>query len=122
MIGKKISKGADRAFSRAPLFFPGLTGGEPACRRLFGVAILCIGLALTGCASQPPVSGGEVPGFFMGFLHGFIIVFSLIGSIFTDVRIYAFPNSGFWYDLGFFLGASAFLGGGGAGAKNVRRG
>lgn len=57
----------------------------------------------------------------MGFLHGFIIVFSLIGSIFTDVRIYAFPNSGFWYDLGFFLGASAFLGGGGAGAKNVRR-
>lgn len=123
MTGKEIRKGADvGAFFRAPLFFPRLTS-DGRLWRLFGLLILCIGMMLTGCASQPPpVSVGEVPGFFMGFLHGFIIVFSLIGSIFTDVRIYAFPNSGFWYDLGFFLGASAFLGGGGAGAKNVRRG
>jgi hypothetical protein len=46
----------------------------------------------------------------MGFWHGLTILFSLIGSIFTDVRIYAFPNSGGWYDLGFFLGSALFLG------------
>jgi hypothetical protein len=39
------------------------------------------------------------------------------GSIFTDVRIYAFPNSGGWYDFGFFLGAASFFGGGGASAR-----
>jgi len=41
--------------------------------------------------------------------HGFIIVFSLITSLFTDIRIYAFPNSGGWYDYGFFIGVAAFL-------------
>jgi hypothetical protein len=49
--------------------------------------------------------------------HGFIVVFSLIASIFTDARVYAFPNSGFWYDVGFVLGAYGFLGGSAAGAR-----
>jgi hypothetical protein len=53
----------------------------------------------------------DPPGFWRGLLHGFTILFSLIASIFTDHRIYAYPNAGGWYDLGFFLGASAFLGG-----------
>jgi hypothetical protein len=74
-------------------------------------------LLLTACATQPPPQGGSPPGFFVGLLHGFIILFSFIASLFTDFRIYAFPNSGGWYDLGFLLGAMAFLGGGGAGAK-----
>jgi hypothetical protein len=47
-------------------------------------------------------------------LHGFTICFSFVGSIFMDVRIYAFPNSGFFYDLGYLIGAALFLGGGGA--------
>ena len=41
-------------------------------------------------------------------------LFSFIGSLFTDARIYAFPNSGVWYDFGYLIGASLFLGGGGA--------
>jgi len=44
------------------------------------------------------------PGFWMGLLHGFIVPGSLIASIWNDVRIYAFPNNGGWYDLGFTLG------------------
>jgi len=54
-----------------------------------------------------------LPGFWSGLLHGFLIVFSFIGSLFTDVRIYSFPNSGGWYDFGYVLGAAMFLGGGG---------
>ena len=50
----------------------------------------------------------------MGFVHGFISLSSLIGSIFWDIRVYAFPNSGGWYDFGFVLGAMIFFGGGGA--------
>ena len=88
-----------------------------ATRRTWSIAV---GLAalLSGCAHQPPPLPIDSPGFFAGFLHGFLVLFSLVGSIFGGVRIYAFPNSGFWYDLGFFIGASAFLGGG---ARSARR-
>ena len=74
-------------------------------------------LLIASCASQPAPDVYDPPGFLSGLLHGFLMLFSLIGSIFTDVRIYAFPNSGGWYDFGFFLGAASFLGGGGASAR-----
>lgn len=74
---------------------------------------------LAGCATQPASSQAatEPMSFLMGLIHGFCIVFSLIGSFFTDVRIYAFPNSGGWYDIGYVVGASMFLGGSGASAR-----
>lgn len=74
-------------------------------------------LFLAGCATQPSVATDDPPGFLMGLLHGFLCFFSLIGSLFTEVRIYAFPNTGFWYDLGYFFGASAFLGGSHSGMR-----
>jgi hypothetical protein len=75
---------------------------------------------LAGCATQPAPSAPQVPGFFSGLLHGFLIFFTLIGSIFTDYRIYAYPNSGGWYDFGYFLGACAFLGGGSQARRKKR--
>ena len=51
------------------------------------------------------------PGFLMGLVHGFISLFSLLGSLFLDIRIYGFPNSGAGYDVGFVLGAALFYGG-----------
>jgi hypothetical protein len=79
-------------------------------------AFSCLVL-LGSCAYQPEPAADNPPGFFAGIFQGFLILFSLIGSIFSDIRIYSFPNSGGWYDLGYFLGASAFLGGGGATAR-----
>ena len=69
-------------------------------------------LLVAGCAHQPPAPGSDLPGFFLGLLQGYISLFSLIGSLFFEVRIYAFPNSGWWYDLGFILGVMAFYGSG----------
>lgn len=70
-------------------------------------------LLLASCAHQPPPSvGAPVPGFLLGLLHGYISLFSLIASLFTTVRIYEYPNSGFFYDLGFVVGALAFYGSG----------
>jgi hypothetical protein len=74
-------------------------------------------LLLAACATQPPPEVASPPGFLSGLLHGFLILFSFIASLFTDYRIYAYPNSGGWYDFGYLLGAMAFLGGSGAGAK-----
>jgi hypothetical protein len=80
------------------------------------LAFCAVAFAMAGCAHQPAPSASGLPGFWSGLLHGFLILFSLIGSLFTDVRIYNFPNSGCWYDFGFFLGAALFLGAAGASA------
>jgi hypothetical protein len=79
-------------------------------------SVCIIVLAISGCAHQPQPSAFEPPGFWFGLLHGFLILFSFVGSLFTDVRIYALPNSGGWYDFGYLIGAAVFLGGGGASA------
>jgi hypothetical protein len=91
---------------------------QPRSHRI--TAFFCFSVAalvVSSCAYQPEPSAYDPPGFWMGLLHGFFIPFSFIGSLFADVRIYAFPNSGIWYDFGFLLGASTFLGGGGASAS-----
>jgi hypothetical protein len=84
---------------------------------VLAVAIL-LTLGLSGCAHQPigTFSPGA-PGFWLGLLHGVIAPISLIGSFFADHRIYAIPNSGVLYDLGFLLGLSAWGGGGAYSAR-----
>lgn len=73
--------------------------------------ILAFPLVLAACATQPYPDSYDPPGFFMGLWHGFIIFFALIGHIFdSSIRIYAFPNSGGWYDFGFFLGIGSWTG------------
>lgn len=75
---------------------------------------------LSSCAYQPfPSLSDTVPGFFMGILHGVILPFAFIGSIFTECRIYAFPNSGFFYDFGYLIGVSLMFGGGGASSGRI---
>jgi hypothetical protein len=88
--------------------------GKRGCVRLF--MIVAVTLALGACATQPRPETFDPPGFFSGLLHGFLIVFSFVASLFRDVRIYNFPNSGVWYDFGYLIGASLFLGGSGAAA------
>lgn len=79
--------------------------------------IMALVPAVVGCATQPHPASAGLPGFFSGLLHGFIMPFSLIASLFADVRIYNFPNAGRWYDFGFVIGAMMFFGGGGAAGK-----
>lgn len=86
-------------------------------RVLSFLTVIAMALVVASCATQPRPEAYDPPGFFSGLLHGLLILFSFIGSLFTDVRIYAFPNSGGWYDFGYVIGASIFLGGGGASAS-----
>lgn len=73
--------------------------------------LLALAAGLGGCAYVAPVSTPE-PGFLLGLLHGFISFFTMILSFFTEVQMYASPNTGSWYDAGFVLGAILFYGGG----------
>lgn len=73
--------------------------------------ILMLGLVLAACATQPTVRAFDPPGFFMGLIHGVVALPALIGSIFLDIRVYAFPNSGGGYDFGYILGILVSVGG-----------
>jgi hypothetical protein len=69
-------------------------------------------LLATGCAATQAGSAhaAHAPGFWFGLWHGFIFPVAWVISLFTDkVAIYAVPNSGGWYDFGFFIGI-VFLG------------
>lgn len=91
-------------------------------KQLCFAAVIGCALLLVSCANQPAPDTFDAPGFFSGFWNGFTIFFSLIGHLFSDsIRIYAFPNSGGWYDFGYFLGVSsicAMIFGGGTAAAN----
>ncbi len=74
------------------------------------LVIVALSSVMASCATQPTMATREAPGFLLGLVNGFLIVFAFIGSLFWDTRIYAFPNSGRWYDAGFVLGAAIFFG------------
>jgi hypothetical protein len=82
-------------------------------RRYARIGILLIlGVGtLAACATQPIPDAYQPPGFLFGFIHGLISPFALIAELFTDVRVYAFPNSGGWYDFGFMAGIFVWAGG-----------
>ncbi len=84
---------------------------------MFVILIIAAAFFATSCATQTMELVSNPPGFLKGLLHGFIVLFSFIASLFTDYKIYAFPNTGGWYDFGFLLGAMTFFGGGGASSR-----
>ena len=72
------------------------------------VAILC--LAMTGCVPHNTPSG-DPAGFFTGIWNGWIAPFTLIASMFSDVRMYEINNTGFFYELGFYMAIISGFGG-----------
>ena len=80
-------------------------------------------LALAACAATQASDAIQpaAPGFFLGLWHGFIFPVAWVVSLFTDkVAVYAVPNSGGWYDFGYFVGI-VFLGVGARKSKVVYR-
>ncbi|MEN6457074.1 MAG: hypothetical protein ABFD10_22705, partial [Prolixibacteraceae bacterium] len=65
---------------------------------VYSLLLLITIVLVTGCATQSVTNVQDPPGFWYGLLHGFIILFSFIISLFTDYEIYAFPNAGAWYN------------------------
>ena len=73
----------------------------------------CIHNACVATQDAHTVAAGA-PGFWAGLWHGLIFPLAWIVSLFTNsVAVYAVPNSGGWYNFGYFLGIVVF----GVGAK-----
>jgi len=73
--------------------------------------ILVPALLLAACAATQAPAGvtPDAPGFWLGLWHGFIFPVAWIVSLVADkVAVYAVPNSGGWYDFGYFLGIAVF--------------
>jgi hypothetical protein len=66
--------------------------------------LFLMSIALVGCGFAEAGNNYDIPGFFSGIWHGLLALWSLILRLFLDIETYALPNSGWSYDLGFFIG------------------
>lgn len=94
------------------------------------ISLLCVFFIMTlaSCTAginelvKVPNSEEYLAGFFRGFWHGLIMVFSFVISLFNDsVSVYEVHNVGPLYDLGFLLGVSTLFGGSGHAGKKCRK-
>lgn len=85
------------------------------------ISILILTALLVGCATNAPLAAPIVMdpyGFWGGLWHGYIIVFSFIGSLFDPtIAVYSFNNNGAFYNLGFVIGARLI----GATARSIQQ-
>jgi len=75
------------------------------CFFLFTLLVLCSG-CIPGDGS---CTANDPAGFFSGIWHGWIAPISLIVGFFKEhIRVYEVHNTGWWYDLGYYI---AIIGG-----------
>ena len=92
-------------------------------RTFFALTALTL---LAACAKQTlpgAVDPASEAGFLLGLWHGFIFpVAWFLSLVMPDVAVYAVPNTGGWYDFGYFLGVAVFgIGAHGGGRRVVYR-
>lgn len=97
-------------------------------RRISKLVILALGfcstaLLLTGCMPGDGAnSGSDLAGFFTGIWHGWIAPISLIRSIFDHrISIYETYNTGFFYNLGYYMAIISGFGGLALSRKHEKR-
>jgi hypothetical protein len=85
-------------------------------RILLFLVVLLLLTTLLSCTAGPNVLKGSsgannvVAGSWRGLWHGFICLFTMIASLFSNsVTIYEVHNNGGWYNFGFVIGAAMFF-------------
>ena len=72
-------------------------------------AFAAVLLAGCGFVGSSPIDPNAPPGFFSGIWHGMIAPYTLIFRLFFDIKMYAVPNTGWFYDLGFWIGITGAI-------------
>ena len=82
-------------------------------KKFTSVLLLIALITVAGCIPGDGKHTVEKPaGFFWGIWHGWIAPISLIWGIFnSDIRVYELENTGWWYDLGFYIAIISGFGG-----------
>lgn len=75
--------------------------------------LLALIVLLSGCVpGDGTYTAQNQAGFFWGIWHGWVAPISLVIGLFNhDIRIYEINNSGWWYDLGYYLAVISGFGG-----------
>jgi len=66
--------------------------------------LLLLLLAACGFVGTEPITAWDPPSFFFGVWHGLLAPWTLILRLFMEIRTYAIPNTGWFYDCGFVIG------------------
>jgi hypothetical protein len=63
-------------------------------------------LVLSGCGfvGTTYISRWNPPGVLWGLWHGLLAPWAVILGIVLDIKMYAVPNTGWWYDAAFLIG------------------
>ena len=88
------------------------TQAKQSLRRHRALAAVVLCVVTAACASQPKLPRfleNDPPGFFSAVVHGLLAPFALLVSVFSNARIYAYPNTGFSYDLGYIFGVFCWV-------------
>ena len=84
-------------------------------KRMLVLCLIVISMSfmLTGCIPGDGTYTSEKPaGFLWGIWHGWIAPISLIFGLFNEkIRVYEVVNTGWWYDLGFYVAVISGFGG-----------
>lgn len=87
-------------------------GGNIVQRTILLSVVVLLVLLTAGCLpGQGSYSDNSPAGFLSGIWHGWIAPLTLIGGLFSGVRIYEPVNNGWWYDFGFYMAVIGGFGG-----------
>ena len=75
--------------------------------------LLAVVLLFSSCLPGDGKNSADKPAnFLMGIWHGWVAPVSVIAGIFKgNIRVYEVNNSGWWYDLGFYMAIISGFGG-----------
>lgn len=79
----------------------------------FILIALILVVLVSGCVPGGGSHSAKNPaGFFSGIWHGWIAPVTLVWGLFeSNIRIYELHNTGWWYDLGFYISIISGFGG-----------
>ena len=80
-------------------------------RVCIAVLIVLIPIIFVACGfvGSEPISTWDPPGFLYGVWHGLLAPWTLVVRFFLPIKMYAVPNSGWFYDLGFLIGVTGSI-------------
>jgi hypothetical protein len=80
---------------------------------LITLMLVILAALLSSCAPGDGANTAEHPaGFFAGIWHGWIAPVTLVISLFNkNIGIYEVNNTGFWYNLGYYMAIISGFGG-----------